>query len=179
MKTFLILLLLPLLLSSCEFRCNVGSKTAAADEKDKPVMQDGAAIYNGIKLRADNVKVEKAYLIFEGGKRLEEGNFFDVNTPVILVLLIDKGWKTYDGKAFLGASEKITVERSGEVLLDEPDLFTKYEQGISEADAKILSLTAIIKYGKPIPPTTFIVSFRVWDKKGTGVIEGSYTLHSK
>jgi hypothetical protein len=179
MKTSLVLLLLPLLLTSCEFNCQVGSKTNPEDDKSKAVMQGGTAVYNGIKLQANNVKVEKAYLIFENGQRLEEGNFIDFTSPVKLILMIDEGWVAENGKVSLGAAEKITVERSGEVLLDEADLFTKYSDGISEADAKVISLTAILKFNNPIPPTTFTVSFKVWDKKGNGVIEGSYTLHSK
>jgi hypothetical protein len=178
MKTSLVLLLLPLFLSSCEFSCQVGKK-GAEDEKSKPVMQDGTAIYNGIKLRTDNVKVEKAYLVFENGQRLEEGNFIDFSSPVKVILLIDEGWTAENGRVSLGAAEKITVERSGEVLLDEPDLFVKYPDGITEEDAKVISLTATLKFNNPIPPTTFTVSFKVWDKKGNGVIEGSYTLHSK
>jgi hypothetical protein len=179
MKTSLVLLLLPLLLTSCEFKCQVGGKTTPEDDKSKPVMQDGAAIYNGIKLQATNVKVEKAYLIFENGQRLEEGNFIDFSSPVQLVLLIDEGWVAENGKVLLGAAEKVTVEDSGKVLLDEADLFAKYPDGVSEADAKIISLTATLKFDNPIPPTTFTTSFKVWDKKGNGVIEGSYTLHSK
>jgi hypothetical protein len=179
MKTSLVLLLLPLLLSSCEFKCQVGGKNGPEDGKTKPVMQGGAAVYNGIKLQATDVKVEKAYLIFENGQRLEEGNFIDFSSPVKLILLIEEGWKAEGGNVYLGASEKITVESSGEVLLDEPDLFTKFPDGVSEADAKVISLTATLKFNNPIPPTTFTVSFRVWDKKGNGVIEGSYTLHSK
>jgi hypothetical protein len=179
MKTSLVLLLLPLLLSSCEFKCQVGGKTTPEDEKNKPVMQGGTAIYNGIKLQTENVGVEKAYLMMENGQRLENGNFIDFSSPVKLILFIKEGWNAEGGKVFLGASEKITIESSGKVMLDEPDLFTKYPDGISEEDAKILSLTANITFENPIPPTTFVVSFRVWDKKGSGVIEGSYTLHSK
>jgi hypothetical protein len=164
------------LLSSCEFRCSVGEKKeppAARDEKT------GVRLSNEIALQPDGVKVDKAYLVFEDGSRVPDGNIVDFSKAVKLVLIIDKGWKETDGKVMLGASEKIEVE-SGEILLDEKDLFAAYTDGINATDAKTISLTARVTLTREIKPlTTFIVSFRVWDKNSNAFIQGQYKLYSK
>lgn len=165
------------LLSSCEFRCSVGEKdNAPPTTKDE---KTGVRVSNEISLQPDGIKVEKAYLLFEDGTRVPDDNIVDFSKAVKLVMLIDNGWKETNGKVMLGASEKIEVE-SGEVLLDEKDLFKSYTDGISAEDAKTISLTARVTLKKEIRPlTTFLVSFRVWDKNGSGFVEGQYKLYSK
>ena len=165
-----------ILLSSCEFRCSVGGK-----DKTPPTAKDeksGVRVSNEISIQPNGVKVEKAYLIFEDGTRVPDDNVVDFSKAVKLVMLIDSGWKETNGKVMLGASEKIEVEK--EVLLDEKDLFQSYTDGISAEDAKTIALTASVKLIKEVRPlTTFHVSFRVWDKNGSGFIQGHYKLYSK
>jgi hypothetical protein len=180
MKSFAFLLLLFVItigLPSCEFSCSVGNKK---DEvKGTAVVKDGARIYNDIQLTAANVKVEKAYLVMKDGSAMPEGNLVDFKTPVNVQIMVAEGWKEKDGKVLLGASEKITAE-DGTVILDEKDLFgAEYADGISIADAKAIGLSASVKLKEGVPPVSFTVSFRIWDKSGDGSIEGSYKLYSK
>lgn len=167
--------LIGLFLQSCEFNCSVGKK----DElKGSATLKKQARIYNDIELNASGVKVSKAYLLLENGDRVPEGNSVDFKSPVKMQLLIDSGWVEQNGKVALGISEKITGE-NGTVILEEKDLFQNYTDGISVADSKIIYLSASIRLKENTAPTSFTVSFRVWDKNGTGFIEGSYKVYSK
>ncbi len=163
------------LLQSCEFNCSVGRKEA---EKGKAEFKNGIRVSNDIAIEANGVQVEKAYLLFENGEAVPSGNIVDFSQPVKLILHIDKGWKEEKEKVFLGAAEKI--ESGNDVLLDAADLFEQYTDGLSAKDANVISLTATIRLREAIQPlTTFLVTFRIWDKKGGGEITGSYKLYSK
>jgi hypothetical protein len=163
-------------LTACKFSCTVGNKE---DEKGAVKIQDGARTYNNIELNAHNVKVSKAYLALPNGTRVPDDNFVDFKSPIKVVIRVDSGWVEQNGKVMLGASEKIMAE-DGTLLLDESDLFSvKYADGVSVADSKTLGLTASIQLKPNTPPTSFIVSFRIWDKGGDGYIVGSYKLFSK
>lgn len=164
-----------LLLQSCEFNCSVGKKD---DIKGDAKVKDGARIYNNIDLTAMGVNVDKVYLLTEDGQRVPEDNFVDFNSTIKMYIQTGSGWVEDSGKVFLGASEKIISER-GTVLVEVEDLFEKYTEGISVKDSKSIYLSAILKLKEGSPPTSCTVSFRVWDKKGDGVIEGSYKLYSK
>lgn len=177
-STITFLFLVTIFLQSCEFNCSVGDK---ADKPGTAVVKDGVRITNDIELQADGVTVEKAYLVFEDGTAVPEGNITDFSQPVRLTMVIEDGWKVdSNGRVWLGASEKIEVE-TGEVLLDEQDLFAKKnDQSISEKEAGRITLTATITLGKKIKPlTTFYVYFHVWDKIGKGFVQGRYKLFSK
>jgi hypothetical protein len=178
MKSFLFVLIcsLSLLLQSCEFSCSIGNKEE--DVSGTAKVKDGARIYNNIQLNASGVRVDKAYLLLDNGQQVPDDNFVDFKGPVKMQLKIESGWVEENGNVLLGASEKITAE-SGEVLVDEADLFQKYAEGISAKDAKSIYLSATLKVKEGTPPTSFLVSFRVWDKRGSGFIEGSYMLYSK
>lgn len=174
-RSLLYLFCISLSLSSCEFNCSIG--------KDKEVtgaakVKEGARIYNNIELTSSGVKLDKAYLIFDNGERVPDDNFVDFKSPVKMQLLVDSGWVETNGKVHLGAAEKITTE-SGKIIVEEADLFQKYTDGISAEDARSIFLSAILELKEGMPPTSFTVSFRVWDKNGVGSIEGSYKLYSK
>ena len=173
--SFLFIVSISFLLQSCEFNCSIGKKDEVTGSAE---VKDGARIYNNIQLNASGVKVDKAYLLFDDGQRVPDDNFVDFKSPVKMQILIDSGWVEENGKVLLGASEKIITEK-GEVVVEEADLFQKYPDGISVEDSKSIYLSAILKLKEGIPPTSFTVSFRVWDKKGDGSVEGSYKLYSK
>ena len=173
--SFLFIVSLSVLLSSCEFSCSVGNKDEVTGTAE---VKDGARVYNNIQLNASGVKVDKAYLLLDNGQRVPDDNFVNFNGPVKMQILIDSGWVEENGKVLLGASEKIVTEK-GEVVLEEADLFQKYPDGISTEDSKSIYLSASVKLKEGIPPTSFTVSFRIWDKKGNGFVEGSYKLYSK
>jgi hypothetical protein len=65
------------------------------------------------------------------------------------------------------------------VILNEPDLFEEYPDGVTVRDSKLIYLTAFVKLKQDSPPTSFSVQFRIWDKKGEGYVEGSYMLFSR
>lgn len=176
---FTSLLLSSVLLSSCKFSCTVGS-----DEKDRgpKVEKNGAALFNGIRLNFQGIKVTKAYLVTNDGEAtpVSEGNLVeDMQTGVKLVLQIPRGWEETDGRVWLGASMRVQTE-GGEEILDQPDLFADYEkEGLSARDAKMVSLSFYIKDKEAARNQTFQVSFRVWDKKGNGFVEGDYSVHTR
>jgi len=176
LTTFLVVFCITFLLQSCEFNCSIGKK----DEEVKGVakVKEGARLYNNIELTSPDVKISKAYLILESGERVPDDNFVDFKKAVQLQLFIDSGWVEKKGKVLLGASEKIVAE-NGTVVLDQDDLFEKYPDGISAADAKVMYLSAAVTLKQNAAPTSFTVSFKVWDKNGDGYIEGSYKLYSK
>lgn len=165
------------LLQSCEFNCSIGNKE---DQRRTTVSKNGDRIYNEINLQTNEVKVDKAYLVFEDGENVPDDNIIDFTQPVRLILSIDKGWNEQNNKVKLGASEKIMTE-TGQVLLDEKDLFElKYPEGMFAADSRRIALSASIILKEKIKPlTTFIVSFRIWDKNGDAFIQGNYKLYSK
>ncbi len=165
-------------LQSCEFNCSVGKKKEEEVKGAAVVKEDGARIYNNIQIESPGLKISKAYLVYEGGTRIPDDNFVDFKKWIKLQLQVDSGWTVDNGKVLLGASEKITAE-NGRVILEENDLFKKYPDGISAEDAKYIVLSAGVDLKEGTAPTSFTVSFKVWDKNGPGYAEGSYKLYSK
>lgn len=166
---------LSLLLSSCEFNCSIGKKE---EVKGSAKVKEGARVYNNIQLTTNGVKVDKAFLLLANGQRVPDDNFVDFNGTVKMQIYIDSGWTVENGKVRLGASEKIIAE-NGDILVDEPDMFQKYADGLSVEDAKSMYLSAILEQKKDAPPTSVTVAFKIWDKMGTGFVEGTYQLFSR
>lgn len=168
------------LLTLCLFfaACNSKPKAAKDTSEKKPATSvDNAKIRNSIDLKASGLKVKQAFLLYQDGTLVPEGNKVDVNQKVNLRLIIS-GWKEENGKVFLGASEKI-VTNEGNVFVDEPDLFKSYEtDGIAPTDAEYITLSATVTMINQLFDY-FLVSFRVWDKKGSGEVTGSYKLYLK
>ena len=164
-----ILLLLATSFTSCTF--TVEKK----NDDDKVPTSDGSSkIRNGIEINTKgNLKVSQAFLLFEDGTLVPPSNEAKVNQPVNLRLIIEEGFAESNGMVEIGASEKIETN-TGQVLLNEPDLFK--DLGEIEANrAKMLSLKAVITQIDKLYDY-FLVSFRVWDKKGNGEITGAYKL---
>jgi hypothetical protein len=134
-------------------------------------------ISNNISIKATGgAKVNSAFLTYPNGDTVPDDNTARIGQKVQLNLYVD-GWLEEKGKVFLGAGEKITTDL-GEVVLDEPDMFLSYSDGISPEDAKIISIRAVItRMDRKFD--FFVVYFRVWDKKGNGVITGNYKLRVK
>lgn len=168
MKTITFLLLIVFTISSCEI------KTNAPSGKKETASKSGSKFRNGIQLKETGLKVEQAYLVNEEGSLISNENKIDVNQKVILKMLMG-GWKEEAGKVYIGAKEKLTTSE-GNIILDTDDLFIDYPEGVSAADAKIITLSAVItKLDKPYD--FIVVEFRVWDKKGGGEVTGSYKLY--
>jgi hypothetical protein len=161
------------------------SITAVA-QKTKPAKKPAAAtpavpastFKNGIKLKVKGFKVSEASLYFDDESAVPQNNKIEVNQRVNMRLIIESGWSEIDGKVFPGGSEVIKLN-TGAVILESEDLFKAYDEtGVSPDDARYITLKAIItamndkrKY--------VIVTFRVWDKKSTAEITGSYKLFIK
>ena len=133
-----------------------------------------ALISNGIELEAKGVKISRAFLLYDNSTLVPPGNKTIEGRPVKLRLVVEEGWKEIEGKVALGASETIQTDK-GQLVLHEPDLFAK-DLIFDTAAAKAITLTATIsKLGRK--QNHFIVSFRIWDKNGTGEVKGHYKLY--
>jgi len=170
-----------LMLSSCEFKCNVGKD---ANEPDKPktdstkTTKDGTILTNDISLSANGFKVRKATLLYSDESKVPEGNTIGLNMKIRLHLSIDSGWQVKNGKVFLGASESITTD-AGQKVVDAEDLFKDYDStGISPEDAKLIKLSAIIQE-ESVSIKYYTVNFRVWDKNSDADITGHYRFYIK
>ncbi len=168
-KLFLFCLCL-ITLSSCEVKVDPGSTEATA-----PAKKTDSKIRNEITVQAKGLKIEQAFLLYQDGTLVPEGNKAKVGEDVNMRLIIS-GWKEENGMVYPGAGEKITTSNNN-VVLDEKDLFADYTAtGVKASDAKYITLTATITKVEVLVDY-YEVSFRVWDKKGDGEITGSYKLH--
>lgn len=160
-------------LCSCEFKVDV-KQAEKPDELAKTTSGViSSKIRNGIDIKATgSLKVKQAFLLYEDGTLVPETNVTAVNQPVNIRLMVE-GFTESDGKVEIGASEKIETN-TGQVVLDEKDLFA--DLGAIEAErAKLLTLKATITRIDQLYDY-FVVSFRIWDKKGEGSVMGSYRL---
>jgi hypothetical protein len=165
------------LISSCANNESVKQNSEGTDNKmarEAGVRQTDTKIRNDIKLQTTGLKVSQAFLLYEDGTLVPPENVTNVGKPVKLRLIIDDGWNKENGNVYIGASEKIETS-DGQVLLDEKDLFADLTS-VKAEDAKYISLTANISRLDKLYDY-FLVSFRVWDKKGNGEVTGSYKLY--
>jgi hypothetical protein len=168
MKKYLSPLLLIIFSSaiiSCEFKTEIKTGDSKFDK-----------FKNGINISSKGLDVSQAFLLFDDGTLVPEDNKVGVNQQVNLRLIIDGGWKAENGKVSIGASEKIETDK-GDVVLNEPDLFQSIGD-VSVQDAGVITLKAVITSIDKLYDH-FKVSFKVWDKKGDGSVEGSYKLYIK
>lgn len=167
--------------SSCEFKCQLGDTGKKEGQKEvveKPTEKQNPQLLNGIELTAQGVQVYRASLSLESGDLLPSNNTVALGEKISLILNIENGWTEINGKSFIGATEKITTD-NGSGILDSDDLFASYDQGMNANDAKIITLKARITKASAIPVDYYIVNFKVWDKKGSGVITGKYKFYIK
>ena len=171
---FSTVILAVLALSSCEFKAETKTSSESSEPPKTASQAASSKIRNGIELNASGkMKVEQAFLLFEDGTLVPESNQTQVNKPVNLRLIVD-GFTEANGKVEIGASEKISTN-NGDVFLDEKDLFTTLGE-IEPERAKMLTLKATITRLDKLYDY-FVVSFRVWDKKGDGDVTGAYKLY--
>lgn len=172
----LVMLCVSLILSSCSFHCQIGNDTA--EEKPDPKVKDKMQLYNGIELNTRNMRIDKAYLVTndEQADRIDDDNVVDLERGVKLILLIREGWKEIDGRVWLDASMLVT-NSSGETVLEKENMFAKFgEEGLSAEDAKTIGLSVYFKGMDKAKRDTYLVKFKVSDKKGEASLEGSYQL---
>jgi hypothetical protein len=134
----------------------------------------GAVIKNNIWIEAYGIKVKAAYLMTPDAQ-YKPTNTAKLNEKVIVTIELDTGWTKIAGKSYLGAYEQI-IDAAGTVILDTEDLFADYDkEGLGADIAKNINLSAIIDSIQP-DLNEFTVRFKIWDKKGPGVIIGSFKL---
>ncbi|RPD48264.1 hypothetical protein DRJ53_10995 [Paracnuella aquatica] len=131
-----------------------------------------AKIRNNIEVQASGVTLEQAYLTYDDGTLVSEDNVTNVNKKLVLNLVVD-GWQVQDGKVHLEASEKLATSE-GEVLLDEPALFSKSGlQALSPQDARYLRLNIVVT-GINELSDYYEVTFKVWNTYTQQFIYGTY-----
>jgi len=167
-----------LLLFAVLVACNNNAKNDVANKPETKSESDSKIVRNDVDFTTTgSVTVKQAFLTFDDGSLVGNDNKMNIGQRVTLHLILD-GWKTNaDGKVMLAASEKITTNE-GQVVLAKDDLFDQYADGLSEADSRIITLSAVItaaykqfKY--------FEVSFRVLDKTSGDNVTGSYKLYPR
>lgn len=181
-NNFLLLLICSILLISCDFQCSIGDtkKPAASGKNVSSTIknENGAVITNGINITASGIKLKSATLKLENGERVSDDNMVGLNEKIIMLLELDSTWTIENGKTFIGAAEKITTS-TGYDVLTAADLFSDYdESGVSPTDAKYIRLNAVITKADT-KVDYYLVTFRVWDKKGTAEIRGDYKFYLK
>lgn len=172
-KAILTVMVAGSLLMGCKSDSKGEKSAPAAEERISYTNGQGALISNGITLQTRDVQVSRAFLLYDNSTLVPPGNKTTVGRAVKLRLLVEKGWTEEDGKVSLGASETIRTDKD-QVVLDEKDLFAATPPLDARA-ARDITLTATIsKLGSR--QHHFVVSFRVWDKRGSREIRGSYRL---
>ena len=167
---FFLIVSFTLVLASCEIKVKTNNEPKAEELGSTEKMR------NNIQIQKKGLNVSQAYLQYEDGKLLPADNRIELKQTVKMKLLIN-GWKEENGKVYIGGSETIKTN-TGDTLLHSEDLFAEYLGGVSPVDAKILSLSAVVNNIDSLYDY-FLVSFHLWDKKGTGEINGSYKLYLK
>ena len=172
----LLAFLLILCISSCEVKVGTGNSdkeinTTASENESK-----SNKIRNGILLKENGLDVDEAYLTVNDGSLLSNENKVDINDDVKMNLVMS-GWKAEKDKVFVGASERVLTSE-GDTILNEPDLFETFPEGVNANDAKYINLSVQLTKVTKIPDH-FLVEFRVWDKKSNADVSGSYKLYLK
>ncbi len=135
-----------------------------------------AVFKNGIRINAQGFKVSNAFLVFDDQRPVPANNRVTLNQTVNMMVIIESGWTEEGGKAFPGAGEIIKLSNGYEVLKAD-DLFSAYTaSGVAASDARYVTLKAKITEIRN-KKHYVIVNFRIWDKKGSGLITGSYKFH--
>ncbi len=165
----------------------IAQKTAKPAAKPKPVAKAvnkpvtappaKQNFTNGITMNIKGFKLSEAGLYFEDGSKVPEDNTIELNQKVIMYAVVESGYKVVDNKVFPGSSERIVLSNGYEVL-NTDDLFASYSEGVKPEDGKYISLKAMMTQIDD-KSMTVTVHFKLWDKKGTSTITGSYKLHIK
>jgi hypothetical protein len=147
----------------------------------KPAAANAAPVKlfkNGIKIKSNGLVVSEAALYFDDQSTVPANNRVEVNQRVNMRLFIQKGWSEIDSLVYPGGSEVIKLN-TGAMILESGDLFKAYDEiGVSPQDAQYITLKAVITEMRD-KKKYVIVTFRVWDKKSTAEITGSYKLFIK
>jgi hypothetical protein len=146
MKTKISIILLVLTLAGCRF--------------EKSVKLD---LVSGLSSSGNLISCEEVYLTVNDQKI--HRNTFTYGEELLLNFNNIEGLKKEDGKVFPGMSVAV-VNKSGDTLLLEKDLYASYTEGISISP---LILRANITLASPIGSNgDYVLFVKVWDKKDKG-----------
>jgi hypothetical protein len=192
-RHFFVYTLLLLLLTSCEFKCNIGKtedvNTSDTKSNSGSTQNSGnnsgsganydngvntSQIMNNIEIKATGgVKVYRAFLRDDQGNLIKD-NTVGIGENVVLVINVEEGWQEEGGRSWIGASEVVSSDNGTEIM-NTGDMLARYDDsGLSADDAKFVALKAVVTDISGGVVDHFVVNFRVWDKKGSGEITGSY-----
>ena len=180
MQKLMIVLLISMLCCACEINVNTSKDSGGIDIKPVSTLkeQNGTEIRNNIELKTIGVKVKRAYLVLGEGERAPDDNVMKVGQKINLVFDIEDGWTVENGKSYIGGTQKVVTD-DGSVVLHVEDVFAAYTNaGFPEKACKSISLDVTITKANP-KINYYTTTFRVWDKKGTGEISGSYKFYIK
>jgi len=165
------------LLLSLLFLCLMASVAQKKSLNKKPITSSAENNFakNGIKLKSSGFKISDAYLVLDDESVVPEGNKVQLNQNVNMLLIIDEGWNETGGRVFPG-SKQVIKQSNGALIMDSEELFEAFnETGVPTEDARYITINAVITELK-YKNNYAVVNFRVWDKKGTAAITGSYRL---
>jgi hypothetical protein len=149
----------------------------AKNELVKPTAKN-ELVKNGIVFKSHGFKVAEAYLVFDDENPVPEDNKVALHQNVNMLLIIDSGWSEVNGRVYPG-SKQILKLNTGVEILNSEELFAAFDEtGVSPDDARYITLNAIVSDLKD-KQKHVIVNFRLWDKKGTSELTGSYKLFIK
>ncbi len=156
----------------------VFSQRKKAAKKTTTATKETSLIKNGIILKSKGFTISEAYLVFDDENLVPEGNKVELNQNINMLLIIEEGWTETGGRVFPGSKQVLKLNTGVEILNSE-ELFSAFDEtGVSPEDARYITLNAVITELKD-RRNHVVVNFRVWDKKGTAEITGSYKLFVK
>jgi len=129
---------------------------------------------NNIHFTAEGIKVEQAYLTYADGSLVPESNLAKINDKIVLHLIMTKGWKEENGMVSLDASQRLE-SNTHEILLDETSMFKTVGE-VSSEDAKIITLSIKLGGFNKLYDY-FILTFRLWDIRGSSEVHGNYKIN--
>jgi hypothetical protein len=123
-------------------------------------------LLSGLKISNSGLSYKDAYL--SRAKVKLNNSEFSMGDTVYLYMDGIEGYVEKEGNVFIGASLDV-FDAYGKKLMDNPDLFSTYVDGVSKEDASIMSLSLIV--GSPlVSGVKYTWKSRVWDKNGKGEI---------
>jgi hypothetical protein len=118
---------------------------------------------------SDGIEAGEIYLFSENQKRVISNNEISEKEKVYLFVEEISGFEEFEGLVYPGFSVKIT-DANNNVLLDNPDLYVEYGDGVDAIEFQKEIFMNFNVYGKDLKSPVKIEAV-LWDKEGEGVLE--------
>jgi hypothetical protein len=122
-----------------------------------------------ISRASDGIEAGEIYLFSENEKKVISDNEISEKEKVYLFIEDISGFEEFDELVYPGFSIKIT-DANNTVLLDNPDLYEKYQDGVDAVEFQEEIFVNFNVYGKDLKSPVKIEAV-LWDKEGEGVLE--------